>query len=248
MEILEVNKLIKDKNEYNQIILNNFNKLISTIGNKKYILIKEIKQKDIECMIRNKHIVIGKNILDHSNWELLWSKKIDNIEYQLRHVENKYKILAKSINYYIGMAENAIEYIKNIEKNNFIYVNKYISHIRIKSKNTNNPQNIIVDYISRDIAEYLKFLFFSNQYCTEKTEQTLKMNNLTIIELELIFGRMLFPTFYFDKYDKILNEKIEEKEIETIINQSDEYEEYLKDIYYIINTKMQKKIPSITWI
>ena len=57
---------------------------------------------------------------------------------------------------------------------------------------------------------------------------------------------MLFPSFYFDMYENILNEKTKEKDILKLISRSDEYVDYLKDIYIIINEKV--KIPRIDWI
>ena len=65
-------------------------------------------------------------------------------------------------------------------------------------------------------------------------------------ELELVYARLLFPTFFFDSCDMIINGNINENTIFSLVNRADEYEDYIKDIYDIIN--LQKKIPRITWI
>ena len=164
----------------------------------------------------------------------------------MSHIENKYPLLNSSIDYYIGMAENAILYIKtslgisqNINK-------KTISHIRFLDDNYNNPQNIVIDYKSRDIAEYLKYAFFKEKYSYDEINLLLNKIYLDEIAIRLIYGRLLFPTFYFDLYDKIINNQADEKEILRVINKNVEYEDYLENIYNLLNSK--KKIPKITWI
>ena len=43
---------------------------------------------------------------------------------------------------------------------------------------------------------------------------------------------MLFPTYYFDLYEKVINNEIDESEIKKIIVKADSYEKILKQIYY----------------
>ena len=62
----------------------------------------------------------------------------------------------------------------------------------------------------------------------------------------LLFGRLLFPSFYFDIYDKIISEEIPEQEIVIVINRINYYEDFLRDIYYYIKTRAN--IPEIEWL
>lgn len=57
---------------------------------------------------------------------------------------------------------------------------------------------------------------------------------------------MLYPSFYSDIYEKIINDREEESSSYSIIKRTKEYEEYLETIYNIINH--HTKIPSIDWL
>lgn len=257
-EIFEIYSFLNNTKAVDKIIKNRFDDIITNIYGKDYILIKRhnnlaeklsfdaiLEKNGNKIMINNS---IGK--LDHSDWDVLWSAKIDYIEYQIKHIENKYPILAECIDYYIGMAENAICYFKSIFERHTRYEQKVMSHIRINDCNFNDPQNIIIDYPSRDIAEYLKYIFFNKPKFTSSTNDIKSIfNKITSgdgIELELVYARLLFPTFFFDSCDMIINGNTNESIILSLVNRADEYEDYLKTIYDVIN--LQKKIPRITWI
>ena len=63
---------------------------------------------------------------------------------------------------------------------------------------------------------------------------------------QLLYGRMLYPSFFFDCYEKIINDKKPVEIIYSIIDRSKEYELYLYNIYVLINEKI--KIPKIDWV
>ena len=250
-ELLDIHSLIKNYDYYDQIIFNIENKILTPVYNKNYVLFRKTKKpQSIENIIINSvTIMLNKNLtsVDRSNWVLLWSEKIDYIEYQQLHLDKEYPILRDSINYFIGMSENAISYVYNtynyLKTNNMQLV---ISHKRIKKEKFNNPLNLIVDYKSRDVAEYLKFLFLTNNYDYLKINQFIRSLHLNQISYQLIFGRMLFPTYYFDLYDQIVNNRCAETEILNIIKRVDEYEDYLTNIYMIINNI--SAIERVNWL
>ncbi|MCI8347755.1 MAG: hypothetical protein HFJ12_07455 [Bacilli bacterium] len=251
-EIIEVNHLIKGNHKYDQIMINIENSIITHVQNYSYILIKKVSKKiGIEEIIEKPYYLLTskkmyKNI-DRSNWLFLWSEKIDYIEYQLIHLDKEYPLLRDSINYFIGMAENAISYVYNTyhllqSKND----NLVISHKRIRDNEFNNPLNLIIDYKSRDIAEYLKYIFFNDDYDYIKIKGLLSYLNLDQFSCQLIYARLLFPTYYFDKYDEIIGNNLEEKEILSILKRTEEYEDYIINIYMIINQLFS--IERIDWL
>ena len=136
----------------------------------------------------------------------------------------------------------------NVFNENQQNINNYlvISHERILNNYFNNPQNIIIDYRSRDIAEYLKYIFINDTYDYNNIEKFFKKIKLNKFLYQLIYARMLFPTFYFDAYDNIINNNISEMEIKKIIAKSSDYEDYVKNIYSIINSFVS--IPEVSWI
>ena len=248
-EIKEIYKLNLDNYGYHQIIKNINNELITNINNVYYILLKKNKfNLDINKLIFNTVYIDEKNsMLDRSNWPVLWENKIDYFEYQLTHLEGKYPLISETIDYFIGMGENAIIYIKNTIKIN----NKdkrdilTISHRRIEKSNYLNPLNVILDHKSRDISEYLKYIFIRNEYKNINLENLLLKINLSNYGYRLLYGRLYFPSYYFDLYEKIINENKSEELLKPIIYKIKKYEDYLDYIYKIINKK--EKIEYIDW-
>lgn len=250
-ELEQIENLIKDNKNFDQIIRNINSKLMTNINGKNYLLLeKSNKKTSIEGELLNYYKVLLPSQLyfniDRTDWVYLWSEKIDYIEYQKMHLKGEYPLLEESINYFIGMAENAIMYVRNCFKEDNNLDDIVLSHKRIISKEFNSPINLIVDHRSRDISEYLKYLFFTNDYDYIKINQYLQKLNLNSYMYKLLYGRMLFPTFYFDKYDDIVNKNKSEKEILTILKKVEAYEDFLKNIYLIIN--QNTAIKKVDWL
>lgn len=250
-ELEQIENLIKNNQNFDQIIHNINSKLITNISGKNYLLLKKSNKKtSIEDEILNYYKILLPSQLyfniDRTDWVYLWSEKIDYIEYQKTHLKGEYPLLEESINYFIGMAENAIMYIRNCFNENNDSDDIVLSHKRITNKEFNSPVNLIVDHRSRDISEYLKYLFFNNNYDYIKISQYLQKLNLNNYMYRLLYGRMLFPTFYFDKYDDIVNKNESEKEILIILKRVEAYEDFLKNIYSIIN--QNTAIKKVDWL
>lgn len=251
IEILQINKIINNDVNYDNIVVNIKNQLITYIDGKNYILVhlSENIDNNLYAMIEKSKIVYLPNeMIDKiikTNWDILWSKKIDYIEYQLNNLDND-TITFNSVWYYIGMAENAISYVNealSLSSNHRLYV----SHKRIKEQFLNNPLNLIVDYRSRDISEYLKYIFLKKKYDYIEIKKKLEKLNLDEFLCRMIYGRLFFVTFYFDTFDAIMNDNIGDRNLlKNIINRADEYEDYINNIYDILT--QIKKIPRIGWV
>ena len=63
---------------------------------------------------------------------------------------------------------------------------------------------------------------------------------------QLLFGRLLFPSFYFDAFEKILNHEEDEKSIMYFNGRIREYELYLNDIYVILS--QYSDLEPIDWL
>lgn len=182
--------------------------------------------------------------IDKSAWNVSWPKKIDYIEYQFSQVHHKYPIIEESINYYIGIWENAISYYNNNSDENNI---KFVSHKRITVNSDllsfYNPLNIIIDYKERDIVDYLKSYVYTNNWTKDNLYKFLnKFSNVNIIRF---ISRSLFPSNYFDLYEDIVLENSEELEINQIIKKNNIYERYLN---YVFLFYKKYNIPLIEWI
>ena len=217
--------------------------------NKPYILMKlpNIKNKIItyEDIINFKLSIDTKKykIIDKSNWSTNWSNKIDFINYQFSQVQNKYPVIENSIDYFIGIWENAISYANN----NPIIKEKTLAHKRITTK-TNlleflNPLNFIIDYQERDVGEYIKSYIMTKNYSNDIIYQ--KIRNLPKNSIILIITRILFPSYYFDIYEDIILKNRKEEELKDIINKRNNITELLN---YIFDKYSNYNIPYIEWI
>ena len=239
------NFLIKNNYGVYKILYNKKKNIISNINNNNYILIRIDKNKykiDLSDII-NGNIYYGKG---KCNWYNLWCEKIDYYEYQIEQLKKSYSLLYNSFSYYKGLTENAISLVSYINHE----INCYISHQRIYKNETNiefyNPINIMLDSKVRDVCEYFKNSFFSgvNPIIDIKNYIDYYINNYD--DAILFMARMLYPSYYFDIYDKIINNEIKEEKILNICSRISEYEELLKDIYIYMLAHF--KIPEIDWL
>lgn len=240
--------LVSNNKYCHEVVINKNKSLITIHDNKPYILIKKNiyidKNVDLNEIINYDMIVYGKYAL---NWKKLWKDKIDYYEYQMSQLAFKYDILKNSFNYYIGLSETAIGLLNYIDNNEITY---HICHKRITQNETLdeffNPINIIIDNRTRDVAEYIKFNYINELIDIKEVFHYLDNLNLNYTESLLFLARLLYPSYYFDMYDEIIQEKISEQKINFYIKKNVYYETFLKKIYNYI--KNRYKIPEIEWL
>lgn len=240
-------------------MLNKDNLLYTVYNEQNYCLLKinnswdkEITLNDINHFHYNLIITDTNSKLKRTDWATLWSEKIDYFEYQIRQLGIDKKIIVNSFSYYIGLAENAIAYVNNISLNLDASTNGMLTvcHRRIFNPNISlnflNPLSYVIDYDIRDIAEYIKVMFFSNEYDWYEIENYINRQVLTPYSCAMLYARLLYPSYYFDVYEKVMNEEVEERDLLSIIENVDNYEIFLKDIYNLLSKK--NPIPRIDWI
>ena len=260
IDLVQISKELKNRGlECHDMILNKFGKLITNVYEANYILLKPIgntkEEFEIKDMIKINNFLIltpNKSNLYRNSWSKLWSDKIDYFEYQIHELGKDKEIILDSFSYYIGLGENAISYVnstnKKYQKTSLDYI--CLSHRRIKYPNYKlnylNPLSFIFDLEVRDIAEYIKSAFFEGADALSYLKETLKISRFTTYSLELLYARLLYPSYYFDVYESIMNNKEEEEKLIPIIEKADDYEDFLKDAY----TEMNKYAPieRIAWI
>ncbi len=159
------------------------------------------------------------------------------------HIKNKYPIINNSVNYYIGFAENAIAYFNMLNLSN---IPLYLAHRRITKENIYNPVELVIDYKVRDLAEYIKWEFFYNNKMIIEIENIINKVSLDNIDYLLLYIRLLYPSYYFDLYDQVINNNVSEDKINKIIKLSSLYEKLLNRVYLIIRNKTN--IISIPWL
>lgn len=258
-EIYELNrKMINSNILVHEIIPNKDKFIVTIINNIPYILYKVYINKEKKITLQELTYLSNYNfeysdILKRNNWDILWSKKIDYLEYQINQTGKKYPILVDSFSYFVGLAENAISYVKNttLEAHKEQIDNEVISHRKIHKEDTiysiYNPLNIIIDHKSRDVSEYIKLSFLNNnQNIYQELDTYFQNNYLSYYGTRLLFARIIYPSFYFDLYEQIILNIKPESEILNITTRTKEYEKYIKNIYYYL--KKYYNIPEIEWI
>lgn len=256
-EIYKLNKYMLSSNILvHEIIPNKDNYVVTIINNIPYILYKIYINKNKKLNINeltylSNYTYQVDKILTRNNWNILWSTKIDYFEYQINQMGKKYPILVDTFAYFTGLAENAISYVKytTLETQMETSDNPVISHRKINNtiESLYNPLNIILDHKSRDIAEYIKLSFLNkNTNIYQELDSYFSSNYYSEYGLRLLYARIIYPSFYFDMYEQIIQGLRKESDLLNIVSLLDDYELYLKEMYYYL--KKYHNIPEIDWI
>lgn len=253
-DLLELNKeMIKNGSLVSEIIYNKFDEVLNNYNGKFYILIRiyinDTKLVDIEdviFMLNEPNINFNKSTITRTEWAKLWEYKIDYFEYQMGHLIKKYPLLYNIIDYYLGIAENALSYLKNITPTYSGNISLGVCHKRIGVNSTlfdlYNPLNLIIDYKVRDIAEYIKDSFMNDDNFQENLIKVHKNYFFDKLNLSLLVSRLLFPSYFFDKFEDIVYSNCCESKVNDIIKKSPYYEDFINR--YIKECNLQ----SIGWL
>lgn len=253
------NEMVKKGINVHKILINRNNSFLTKVGEYNYILfaVSNLNEEyDIFDMVKiSEKLVLNNNKsnLYRNNWGTLWSEKIDYFEYQVRELSIEKDVVKNSFSYYVGMAENAISYVNNTNmKYGGDAYRIVLSHRRVFYPNYKlnylNPLSFVFDLEVRDIAEYLKAMFFKKDvgFCLDELSSYLKIRHLSLYEYQMLYARLLYPTYYFDVYESVMNKNGDEEQLVNIIKKCDSYEEFLKNAYLEISK--YAKIDKIEWI
>jgi len=249
--------ILKNNIYYHEIILNKDKLPYLFIDGKCYCLIKEsniINDRINFYDITFQKIKIDNNLkrLIRFPWTSLWQQKLDYLENILNHLELSYKKVLPICLYFMGLTENAISYINEVLENEKLTVQDefVISHNRIdineSIKDLYSPLEIIIDHPSRDVSEYLKSLFVYDDYDYNEIEEYILSLNFSDVGFKILYGRMLYPSFFFDLWDEVIREKKNYNDLLIYENRLEEYRIFLKEIYYIIRKKTY--LEEVRWI
>ena len=241
----------------NDIIMNINGSFLTSINGFNYILMSVVNPKeefdifDIVNIASKLHLNNKTSKLYRNNWGTLWMQKIDYFEYQIRELALNKPVVKDSFSYYIGLAENAISYVNNINAR-FPNVSSAVvlAHRRVFYPNYKlnffNPLSFIFDLEVRDVAEYLKAMFFAidTEYeALEDLKSYLSIRSLSVYDASMLYARLLYPSYYFDIYEEVMNKERDEEDLVSVIKKADLYEDFLKKAYLeIIKYAMIEKI------
>lgn len=254
-KINEISSLFIQNGIYiHQIVLTSFNNIYITYNNKNYVLLKyppELERKieldDILKFHRSVEI-LNVNKQEKLDWGILWGNKIDYFEYQISQLGKRYPKIRESFSYYIGIVETGIALYNNTDYK--LVDSVTISHKRIGKNSTlydlYNPINLIVDNKTRDMAEYFKNSFIEEEKNFQNIIKYFFEAGLSIYDCYKFFIRMFYPSFYFDLYEQIIQNEINENKLNEVIDKSESYELLLKQLYQYLSNYID--IPDIEWL
>lgn len=258
--IEDLNSLVEISNNLynNKILVHTFisninNEFLTNYDNKYYTLLRvnrlENEEVDLKDIINLNFSIISnsKKYLYKNDWYEKWCTNVDNFERQVIEYNKEYPKLQEVFNYYIGLAETAISYLKNhIGEDKYLVLSHYRLKYPVKYGDIYNPINFIFDIKTRDIAEYMKINFFFGKYDSFEAIKFIKSYNLKIPDLYSLVARLLYPTYYFDIFIDIINGKNEMLKLNKIIKLSREYELFLRDILNYLTQNYN--IEPIEWL
>lgn len=249
----DIDDSLKKDTLVHEIIINKDNSIITYYNNIPYILCKINININKPITLGEINYLSGKVISTNSkityhSWQDLWSIKMDYLEKVINENGKKYPIIVDSFNYFVGMAENAISYYNNLSNkevdNNSLVISHRIININDTVYAIYDPVNIIIDHKARDIAEYIKYSFFSdNSNIFKELNTYFKYNYYTKDDVVMLLARVLYPSFYFNMYEDIMINSKEEKIITNITSKLDKYELYLAKVFKYFNNFYNLPIP-----
>ena len=252
-EISLISKLLLETNYIFNIVLNKLKMEVTNVNNDLYVLVKVNSKLTLNNLIKKRSIsnTFKYSSLIKNNWYDMWIKKIDNITYEMVHIKGKYLFLEQYFDYFIGLSETAISYYNDtmLKYGNSLKNDLVLSYKRINFNDKYcffDINNLVIDHYVRDISEYFKYLFFYGDFSYNTVFSVLNFLKLSTAEYQLLFCRLLFPTFFFVLYDLVINNKEKETKLYLIINKMNDYEVFLKKIYNYMSRK--NKITKIEWL
>ena len=206
-------------------------------------------------------------------WKFLWEKRIDQLEsfwhgrvfsQPLTQFE---KMFVESFPYYLGMAENSIQYLVDTELDEDPQPidSGTVCHHRFHSATWNSSQCIklptewVFDHGSRDIAEYLRHLFLEEKEEINKNgfsflDDYNRTTPLSVFSWRLIYSRLLFPVHYFECVENYYlsaedKKTVFEEELNRILQESGQYESFLKGYSRMLSINTRRiELPAVEWL
>lgn len=243
-DLEEIKKIVsKYPKDFHKIVVNRFSSIYTSFEGNEYVLLKlstpEHNEVDLnDIIVAQKEYVDKNSSINRTKWGKLWEEKIDYLEYQVSELATPHKIISGSFSYYVGLAENAIEYFNLLNPND---AKTFVSRRRMRTPeyalDYYDPLDLVVDYRVRDIAGYLKLEFFNRDDVLSDVDAFLNKDILTPLEYNLLFCRLLYPSYYFDTMQRVLEGNLNEDELLKYIERVDDYEKFLNEIFLRFSKK-----------
>ncbi|WP_433959139.1 spore coat putative kinase YutH [Cytobacillus horneckiae] len=210
-------------------------------------------------------------------WKQLWETRLDQMErvwndmlFQFDGENDFDRLFLESFPYYMGLAENAIQYIVDTEFDEEPLMNDSgtVCHERFLMNSwgeqyyIKNPFDWVFDHATRDLAEWTREKYFSNIKTYEPDlRQFIKeyesITPLSPFSWRLYYARILFPLHYFECVENYYGTSSEQhrnflkEKLEKYLQQSGDYEKFLGQFFDLADRPLpiqQWSIPMPEWL
>lgn len=207
-------------------------------------------------------------------WKSLWEKRIEQMEKAFQLViENRpgdefERMFIDSCPYYLGLAENAVQYLVDTEMDdNPIYTDsgtvcheRFLEGVWGRELTIRNPFDWVFDHCGRDIAESVRERYFKRQTTHQPDIQQFFREYQSVAPLSsfswrLVYARLLFPLHYFETIENYYLSNSEgqhfqlEDKLQGYLNSTRQYERFLGSFYQVGEVPVKSYgIPAVTWL
>lgn len=203
-------------------------------------------------------------------WKGLWEKRLDQLEMfwrgkvHTKPLQSFDRLFVESFPYYVGLCENAIQYLVDTELDDDPYPidSATICYHRFtpdlfKDTKCKLPTEWVYDHASRDIAEYIRYEFVKNHRVVNSSflEEYDRTTPLSSFYWRLIFSRLLFPVHYFECVENYYLAQDEgsrnsfENELQLLLDNTKNYEQLLTSFSSMLSMRTRKiHLPKIHWL
>lgn len=204
-------------------------------------------------------------------WKSFWSMRLDQMEkawsvfIQEPPREDFDRLFFESFPYFMGLAENAIQYVTDTELDEkphywdqaSICHEHFISGLWEGPQEIRNPFDWVYDHPSRDIAEWVRNEYFKSKRTLRPELQTFLYDYESIAPISpfgwrLVYARLLFPLHYFVTVEDYYQAQSQprqkglEEDMKRHLRDTSDYEMFLRTFYQIADVKLQ--LPVVDWL
>jgi spore coat protein YutH len=206
-------------------------------------------------------------------WKEFWGTRLDQMEqFWRRKIEMGIttmfdRLFIESFPYYLGLAENAIQYVADTELDEEPVGIDYATfcHERlpnakwIEGKEHKLATDWVYDHCARDLAEWVRQIYTKKQNASvERIRQFFRdyeqITPLSAFAWRLIYARLLFPLHYFECVEGYYiaegerEKQAYEQMLRHIVNHSREHEQFLASFVDIVGLSNRRlHLPKIDW-
>ncbi|HZG72510.1 MAG TPA: spore coat protein YutH [Chondromyces sp.] len=207
-------------------------------------------------------------------WKELWGKRLDQLEEKVMQIIQNYPdepietLLIDAFPYYMGLAENAIQYLVDTELDEKPQIRDAgtICHERFTNETWNSTYGIrepfdwVFDHASRDVAEWIRDAYWDRSLLYHSNMQNFlgqyqSLQPLSAFSWRLIYARLLFPLHFFENVENyyltssIQKKKMIEERLERMVKDTESYEKFLASFYDLAKVPIRKmNIPLVSWL